>query len=126
MIHFLKGAQSYSYIRRNPTRSDNNTSPNHASGILERLISADSVVPETGIPDPEGFFIPVVTEGFQVPVVVMLTADFQMYDHSFLFSREIIEPLTTTKRLVVSKGNKALTRQEKPESSKNLKAMRDA
>lgn len=44
-------------------------------GVLEGFISADSVVSEIGVPDPEGILVPVVTEGFQVPVVVMLTAD---------------------------------------------------
>ena len=47
---------------------------------------ADAPVPEIGVPDPEGILVPVVTEGFQVPVIVMLAADFQMYDHPFLFS----------------------------------------
>ncbi|MDY6377424.1 MAG: hypothetical protein SPL17_01875 [Bacteroidales bacterium] len=53
---------------------------------MERLKFANPIVPEIGVPDPEGILVPVVTEGFQVPVVVMLTADFQMYDHPFLFS----------------------------------------
>ena len=44
-------------------------------GVLEGFISTDSVVSEIGVPDPEGILVPVVTEDFQVPVVVMLTAD---------------------------------------------------
>lgn len=67
-------------------RSDKYSSANHAFSILEGLFFADAVVPEIGIPDPEGILVPVVTEGFQVPVVVMLTADFQMHDHPFLLS----------------------------------------
>ena len=67
-------------------RSDNKSLSNNAKIIPIRLFFADSVVPEIGVPYPKGILVPVVTEGFQVPVVVMLTADFQMYDHPFLFS----------------------------------------
>ena len=50
-------------------RSDKYSSANHAFSILEGLFFADAVVPEIGIPDPEGILSPVVTECFQVPVV---------------------------------------------------------
>ena len=59
---------------------------NHALDVPKRFFFTDSVVPEIGVPDPEGILVPVVTEGFQVPIVVMLTADFQMHDHPFLLS----------------------------------------
>ena len=61
-------------------RSDKYSSANHAFSILEGLFFADAVVPKISVPDSEGILVPVVTEGFQVPVVVMLTADFQMHD----------------------------------------------
>jgi len=48
---------------RFPTRSDNKSPPNHASVILVGLFFVDSVVPEIGVPDPEGILVPVVTEG---------------------------------------------------------------
>ena len=68
-------------------RSDKYSSANHAFSILEGLFFADAVVPEIVVPNPEGILLPVVTECFKVPVVVMLlTVDFQMYDHPFLFS----------------------------------------
>ena len=53
-------------------RSYDNTPTNHALGVSEGLFFADAVVPEICVPDPEGIPVPVVTEGFQVPVVVML------------------------------------------------------
>ena len=63
--------------------------PDNTLVVLERIIIVDSVVTKIGVPDPEGILVPVVTKGFQVPVVVMLTADFQMDDHPFLFSINI-------------------------------------
>ena len=54
-------------------RSDKYSSANHAFSILEGIFFADAVVPEIGIPDPEGILSPVFTECFQVPVVEMLT-----------------------------------------------------
>ena len=47
---------------------------------------ANPIVPEIGVTDPEGILVPVVTKGFQVAVVVMAVADFEMYDHPLLFS----------------------------------------
>ena len=46
-------------------RSDNKSLSNNAKIIPIRLFFADSVVPEIGVPDPEGILVPVVTEGFQ-------------------------------------------------------------
>ena len=47
---------------------------------------ANPIVPEIGVPNPEDILSPVVAECFKIPVVEMPTADFQMYDHPFLFS----------------------------------------
>ena len=58
-----------------PRRGNDKTPSDDTLGVLEGFISADSVVSEIGVPDPEGILVPVATEGFQVPVVVMLTAD---------------------------------------------------
>ena len=67
-------------------RCDKDTPPDNASIIPKGLFFADAVVPEICVPDPEGFPVPVVTECFQIPIVEMLTTDFQMNDHPFLFS----------------------------------------
>ena len=69
-----------------PTSRNQYSLPDNALRIPEGFFFADSVVAKIGVADPEGILIPVVTEGFQVPVVVMMTADFQMDDHPFLFS----------------------------------------
>ena len=58
-----------------PRRGNDKTPSDDTLGVLEGFISADSVVSVIGVPDPEGILVPVATEGFQVPVVVMLTAD---------------------------------------------------
>ena len=45
-------------------RSYDNTPTNHAFGVPKGLFLVDAVVPEIGVPDPEGILVPVVTEGF--------------------------------------------------------------
>ena len=55
-------------------------------GLPERIIFAYTIVPEIGVADPEGILVPVVTEGFQVAIVVVTVTNLEMYDHPFLFS----------------------------------------
>ena len=69
-----------------PRRGNYYSFSNYAIIIPIWLTSRDVQVFQVRIRDPEGILVPVVTEGFQVPVVVMLAVDFQMYDHPFLFS----------------------------------------
>ncbi len=68
--------QRYRLFFAFPRRGDDNTPSDDTLVVMERLKFANPIVPEIGVPDPEGILVPVVTEGFQVPVVVMLTADF--------------------------------------------------
>ena len=65
---------------------DQHALPDNALRIPEGFFFADSVVPEIGVPSPESILVPMVTEGFQVAVVVVTVANLEMHDHPFLFS----------------------------------------
>ena len=75
IIVLIQFIQMYRLFLAFPRRGNDKTPSDDTLGVLEGFISADSVVSEIGVPDPEGILVPVATEGFQVPVVVMLTAE---------------------------------------------------
>ena len=95
-------------------RSDKYSSANHAFSILEGLFFADAVVPEIGIPDPEGILSPVVTECFQVPVVETWSKE-----------NDDIEPLSRNKFLFaysLKSGNYGQKESGQTDFSTNLSA----
>ena len=67
-------------------RCDKYSSPNHAFTVRERIILCDVEVLQVCVPNPESILVPVVTECFQVAIVVVSVTNLEMHDHPFLFS----------------------------------------
>ncbi len=54
-------------------RCDNNTTPYNALIISERFIDPNSIVSEDSITNPNGIFPPMVTKGFEIAEIIMVT-----------------------------------------------------
>ena len=65
-------------------RCYDNPTPDDAEMILEWHLPGDVEVLQVRVRDPDGILPPVVTEGFQVAIVVVLTILFEMDDGSLL------------------------------------------
>ena len=67
-------------------RCDNNPPADNAFIVPEWLIPGDVEVFQIQIRDSNGILAPVVTKGFKVTVVVVLTVYLEVNDHPFLLS----------------------------------------
>ena len=65
-------------------RSNNYSPSNHAPIIPIRLIIGDVIVFKVVVRSSNGIFFPVVTECFEIAIIVVLAIKFKMYNRSFL------------------------------------------